>query len=861
MAMRTTAVVLFLAIIATGAFCAEPVDDLVVLEGKRPLPCRVAGIGKDGNILLRGAPFVGDVRVPLQGAASITLKRSADEKGADVVMLSNGNYLIGDVKDISTESVTLVSSTLGTIELPRASVVQVRFGRKSDARSLHSDFALGLMAPWKPLSGDWHVVDGWLKCADKSDQDIAAPLEQDGPTTYDFKLNFAMSHVLGATFTLFADSTARSPRTEHRRGKTSITVSFAGAFIPVSQMTKHGPRPTGSGRTPNALQRRSVIDIRIAYDPGDGRLHVWGNGELLVKHKLSNPTKTGKFVILRYNYRRKIRTLSAVPGFHIPEKTVPVEGPTTQDTVALRLGVTPLANATCSGDVRLTDGEVLIGTAQGEAKYAAKDVAHITFREKDRHTPEPAAQDAVVMQHRSRITVVPATMDATTLTGRSPTLGEVKLNRATITCIKLPEPAASPPGPHTIALKTGLVLSGAVLDIGRDGKVRFHTPLIDGVAAVPSTHVKRLGITTAIKAASPLALVLTNGDRVAGELLEIAEDAIVMDSPAAGNVEVSRPMARYITATAGPSGTVWSDFTGGIMAPWRIKRGKVILKGGALQTTAEGSREGDAVSLEIKQEGPMTYQIEVDRGTEKIPRASLWVRADGWKKEEKRRIIYRNALHVFASPTGYYASAYVNDRRQSSPRENSKPTPGNISRATFTLVFDPEAEALSVWTNSTLLGTFREPKRGWPAGSEVTINVIPGMRILRASVRPGAHLPAKKVDLPGYTGQVEFWNGDSVFVKQGLSVDDERLTMFTPHGELRCPLKNVARINLPVGKTAKPRSNKTDARVRIGQSTLTMQITEMTETTLRGRSDYLGEVRLPRKLLRSIEFGTATDER
>jgi len=174
----------------------------------------------------------------------------------------------------------------------------------------------------------------------------------------------------------------------------------------------------------------------------------------------------------------------------------------------------------------------------------------------------------------------------------------------------------------------------------------------------------------------------------------------------------------------------------------------------------------------------------------------------------------------------------------------------------LTLIVDPEGDGTCrLWRNSTLIDTYRKPEMGWPTGSEMAISVGLDTRILRASVRPGVHLPSKKVGLPGYTGHIEFSNGDTVVVKQGLSVNDGRLVMQTPQGELRCPLTSITRIDLPDGKTQKPRSNKTDAHVRIGHSTLTMQITEMTEATLRGRSAYLGEVRLPRKLLRSIEFG------
>ena len=82
-------------------------------------------------------------------------------------------------------------------------------------------------------------------------------------------------------------------------------------------------------------------------------------------------------------------------------------------------------------------------------------------------------------------------------------------------------------------------------------KVRFRTPLIDGAASALSTHVKRLAMRATARDASVLALILTNGDRVAGDLVELTQDAIVVDCPALGEVVVARALVRCILTTSG----------------------------------------------------------------------------------------------------------------------------------------------------------------------------------------------------------------------------------------------------------------------------------------------------------------------
>jgi len=409
--------------------------------------------------------------------------------------------------------------------------------------------------------------------------------------------------------------------------------------------------------------------------------------------------------------------------------------------------------------------------------------------------------------------------------------------------------AAEPPGLDTLRLRSGVRVPCRIDVIGTDGKVRFRTPLIDGAVNALPEHVKRLDLaTTPAEDASALALILTNGDRVAGSLVELTDDVIVVDSPSVGEVEIPRPLVRCIVATSGGVGAVWSDFGSGLMEPWRSRAGTASVRDGALQSS--GSIRGGfcVVSVPLKQAGAMTIQAVVGKGRASHLSVALWLYGSDWQRNGYRDGIMAD-MNLGTASVRRYTNGRPNHLGRVVRVEMARDTP----KATYTMSYDPERREVKVWINARLAGTFALDD-ALPAGQEVAMTVKSNTHILRTTVRPGVHPPGKEDELPANKARVVFKNGDSWLVTRGLSVADERLLIDTPDGELRCPFENVARIDLAAGESAMPRRNRGDARVQIGRALLTMQITQMSKTTLRGHSDYLGAVRLPRGLVRSIEF-------
>jgi len=421
---------------------------------------------------------------------------------------------------------------------------------------------------------------------------------------------------------------------------------------------------------------------------------------------------------------------------------------------------------------------------------------------------------------------------------------------ASLTFAAEPTRPARPERSDTLYLKNGKVLPCRVDAIGTDGKVRFRTPLIDGAVSALPAHVKRLEMTAATVAegAGALAMVLTNGDRVIGTLVELTDDVIVVDSPSVGEMEIPRPLVRSIMATSGGVGAVWSDFASGLMIPWKIRAGAATVRDGALQSLHESDRKLCIVSVPLKQTGVTTIQAVVGKGSASTPGVTLWLHATGRQQRS-----YRSGIAVLFKLGNASAYMHRNGVYKSLGRSPEVEMARNTPKVTYTMAYDSENCEIKVWINAKPAGKYALDT-ALPVGQEVAMYVRHGTHILRATVRPGMHAPLKDREVPADKGRVVFKNGDSWLVTRDLTVADGRLTLQTPDGELRCPFENVARIDMPVGGRTTPKHNKADVRVRIGRSLLTMQLIEMTETTLRGRSDYLGELRLPRKLVCSVEF-------
>jgi hypothetical protein len=826
--MRAVAIVLFLTMFALGAFCAEPAverfDDFVIVDGNQRLPCRVLGIGKDGKVLLRTAFFEGEVRAPLQYVASMMLKRSAVEQGGDVVLLSNGDYLIGAVKGISAKSVTLASSALGVVKIPRATVVQLRFGQESGGGSLHSDFALGLMEPWKPLSGSWRVADGALICGSSSTQYIATPLEQAGATTYTFSVDFTATRAVYTNLILFADSTA------NRRGSNNVTVNFTYGNFTAYQTVAGRMSRVGNGRIPQDIQSKRAGEFRVAYDPGNGRLHIWGNNKLMGQYKVAKPVTKGKFIILQCGRTQKISTFSAVPGFSAPLGAVSAGGDVARDTVALRNGERRV------GGVQMADGDIRVQTTLGEQRHAIKDVAGIVFRRKGRATPKPTARDAVVNLHRSRISIVPAAMGTDALIGRSPVLGSVKLKRTLIARIALPRSSSAPTGPHTVALKGGPTLRCTVLGVEPGKPLTATFSSLDGPVRVVRDRIARATLSGSVEEKPGGYVLLADGDRLFGQVLSVTPETVRMRAPAFGDVSVPlKHVAQIVLAHDLPQISS-TDFAKGDAKPWRLPAESWQMKDGVM--TVE---KGTAVMLDQNLEDPVSLEMTVEAGG----KFSVFLFSDSQKGS--------NALQWKINGSRAELWTVNDDAKQKKVSGRLIiPGKGRFVKGKLLFTYNPTLQQAALFAEDEFLCGGRL-ENAPVTGKHMVILCESALSLRGMRLLSGTRSIVKESEGEDDNHLVLLVDGDRVSL-EAVTIAGRKATVKLPYGERTFPLEK-ARAFIFARKRRTPVPGAAGVvRVGLHRSSFRLVLESLTDKALVGRTTYGADVKVPREAVRSIAF-------
>jgi len=804
-----TAVTLFLTTLGATAFCAERFDDSVIVNGTPGLPCRVIGIGKDGKVTLRSACFEGDVLTSPRKVAALTLKRSADEKGRDVVLLTNGDYLTGAVTELSPKSVVMKNATLGVVRIPRSAVVELSFGQEGGSR-LRSDFSSGVMGPCKPQAEGWQVKEGWLTSEDRTGPRFDMQLDQSEAMTYAFTVDFSATRTLYLTVLLFVDDKAGAD------GPDAVLVSFVGDRCTVRRVTNGKLSIVGSGRIPKAIQEKSVGDFQIAYDPRDGAVHIWGDGKRLGKHKMAKPVKAGKSIVFQPGRPMKFRAISAVPGFSGPPGTVMGEPATDKDMVTLRNGETrPLG------------------------QDSLKDAARIMLKTDAQQTPKPTPQDAIVRMHKSRITMVLGGMNADLVTGRSPILGDVKLKRATVTQITLPGTPAPMVGPHMLAFKDGPVLRGTVHGAEPGAALTATLPPFDGTVRIVRDRLACVSLPGLATEEPAGGVLLTNGDRILGELLAVTAESVRVKSALFGELSIPFKHVARVTLASGVAELSATDFAKGDVQPWRKTRDAPWkLVDGVLEGAMDSS-----IVLDHKLEGPVSLEVDLVWKGGAWPSFRIYMFSDDKKGGNSIQwSIYGARAVLYIVSGGYVGKAVFRSERNYVPI-----TP----ESRFTFFYDPVDQIAGLAVNGEVIA--RGKLIAAPVAGRHIIITSRGRTHLRGMrLFAGADLFAEE------DGEDErhviLLPGDDRLTVNALTAADGKATVKTAFGEQTFPLENARAFIFPrTGRADVPPGDGV-VRVRLRRTSISLAMKSLSDKALVGTTTYGAEVTVPREAIRCLEF-------
>jgi len=411
------------------------------------------------------------------------------------------------------------------------------------------------------------------------------------------------------------------------------------------------------------------------------------------------------------------------------------------------------------------------------------------------------------------------------------------------------EPEATPkPDPFgdILELKDGMGLPCRIERITAKGLLEFRTAWTEGTATARIDGL--LGVAMrreAQKAQDPSCVLLTNGDIVTGKLVGLTDEDVLLQSAILGAVKIPRAFVLRLVSAAGAENPLERNFQIHDLHGWTVDSGRWLVHGGYLRCTS-----GGRISVPLPVDGALTMEVAVEHKPG-APR-QITMRVDGAEAEQKRT----DASYIEAVVSTDRSSMRYRDARGSGG-SSSRSGSNMPAKATYRLAYDPATSAGRLWSNENAL--FTRNLRGPQKCNRFSLTLPSGSRVKFIRIRPGMHAPGSDSgedgDAPdGKSTRVVLVNGDTLTPSK-LAFAGGVFLLTVQGVELKCPPERIKRLDLAGEDRARPRRRNGDARLRAGRASLTLRVRELTADTLIGDSDYLGEVRIPRKALRGVQFG------
>lgn len=389
--------------------------DGTILKGK------VKRITAEGTLLLSGPQFIQDVTMRRSALDRVELQCSFKESATDMVVLTNGDKVAGQLATINDEMLVIHSDVAGPIKIQNKLVASVQFGRDTTSL-LDSDFSDGNMAPWKIRSGSWSVSNGELVCTSSSSQDaVYAELDQKEAVTFVVKFKSTGGSRAKIALVLFADTT------DNYYGRNSVY-----GYVYSTEYYIGCARGGGTSTLVSRSIGRTIQEgtLRFAYDPKTSKAHLWLDSTDLGEISVPNKPTTGKYVILSSRYTARISRIQVLRGI-VPPSGMENDGDEKVHIVNFENGdrVSVVAFS-------MADGTLSMTTSFCELASPIEKIGSIVFRKEDREEPRRTKGDVRVRTSRSRFTIQLDEMTDEHLIGSSPCYGRVKLRRDAVRSIK-----------------------------------------------------------------------------------------------------------------------------------------------------------------------------------------------------------------------------------------------------------------------------------------------------------------------------------------------------------------------------------------------------------------------------------------
>ena len=409
-----------------------------------------------------------------------------------------------------------------------------------------------------------------------------------------------------------------------------------------------------------------------------------------------------------------------------------------------------------------------------------------------------------------------------------------------------PAPKAPPiQGGDSVSLRNDDLLNGAFLRLA-DGKVRFSSPTFDEEVSFSSGELRRLDLAWTEVDSAPSRFFLNNGDQVCGRIISLSAEALEIESPSLGRLSIPRALLSNVSL-----GGFWLDsrFETGLLSPWKVVSGNCAFSKGALQLSG-GSAAGQylgILSLPLHQDKSVTLIAEYDPAPALTP-LQIQLFAD----QAQPQLQIRNGIVLHIVPAAMFV--VYNDGQASSPvrpRQRLAPAPGT-ERVWIKVTYDPADGNAKAWYNGNQVAEITAPT-GPKEGDCVVFGAARPLALRRLAVYCG--LPAPDRPIPAAKpGEIISYlsNGDALRASQ-VEFADGNFVFTTEFGPMKVSPERVVGIAFPP-KAEKPSAAGSAALIETSGSRFALEVEAITDEFVIGKSPDLGELKLPRRVVKSISF-------
>jgi len=393
-------------------------------------------------------------------------------------------------------------------------------------------------------------------------------------------------------------------------------------------------------------------------------------------------------------------------------------------------------------------------------------------------------------------------------------------------------------------------ISGEVIDIESGGLLRLRSAQFREETRIKVSELDRVTFRPKKSPVEEHVLILTNGDRIACTVVSIGPESVAIESEAFGVAKVSRAVVKEVKFASRQNECIESDFEDGEMDPWALKQGAWTVSDGALVTLSDNTEHW--VSAKLDQEEPMTMEVQYETIHGSCANLTL--------------VMFSDDPDSSYGTNSVYCSMECGTLRLGSGRTrgnrnnfwgNGIGNPG--MKGTLRMAYDPEDARMKVWLDGEQKADQVVPDRP-TTGSYVTFMSRCHVKVNRLRVLKGFLSPSEDADKSAPKEDVLVLRNKDRLSIGSVAMQDDNIKAGTGYGDLDLPMARVDTIIFRGEGQEEPRRRTEDVKVVIRRSVFALRFEKLTETLFLGKADHLGEIKIPRDILKEIRFNIYRNE-